>query len=72
MWPKSYARDLERAWARIRATRSEIVNTPWGDIEYATEGAGRPVLMSHGIFGSHVEARRSQHQTACRWTSTSE
>ena len=56
MWPETYAQDLDAAWARIRALPSGTLETPWGRLEYATEGTGQPVLMSHGIFGSHAEA----------------
>lgn len=56
MWPKRYAQEMEAAWARVRAIPSETLETPWGAVEYCSEGAGLPVIMSHGIFGSHVEA----------------
>jgi pimeloyl-ACP methyl ester carboxylesterase len=56
MWPKRYAQELDAAWARMRAVPSRTLEIPWGRLEYATEGSGQPVLMSHGIFGSHAEA----------------
>ena len=56
MWPKAYAQEIQTAWARVRAVCSQTLQTSWGAIEYSTEGTGQPVLMSHGIFGSHAEA----------------
>ncbi|HST05904.1 MAG TPA: alpha/beta hydrolase [Chloroflexia bacterium] len=31
--------------------RSRVVQTPYGDIEYAEEGSGPPILITHGILG---------------------
>src|SRR5512132_2141505 len=55
MWPKRYAKDMERAWNRVRAVPSAHIETPFGGLEYAQRGTGAPVLMSHGIWGSHAE-----------------
>jgi 2-hydroxy-6-oxonona-2,4-dienedioate hydrolase len=55
MWPKRYAKDIERAWNRVRAVPSAHIETPFGGLEYAQRGTGAPVLMSHGIWGSHAE-----------------
>lgn len=55
MWQR-YHRDLDDAWTRVRAVRSQLLDTPDGRVEYVTSGAGRPVLMSHGILGGHVES----------------
>lgn len=46
----SYAWDMRQAYARIRGT-SRVVSTMYGDIEYATGGAGVPVLVVHGGGG---------------------
>lgn len=54
MWQR-YHRDLVEAWAHIHAVRSQLLDTPDGRVEYVTSGAGRPLLMSHGILGGHVE-----------------
>ena len=54
MWQR-YRRELDDAWTRVRTVSSHLLDTPYGHIEYVTAGAGRPVLMSHGILGSHVE-----------------
>jgi 2-hydroxy-6-oxonona-2,4-dienedioate hydrolase len=45
-----YRRDIGRAYARI-ATGSEILETPCGPVEYATRGAGPPLLSIHGAGG---------------------
>jgi pimeloyl-ACP methyl ester carboxylesterase len=45
-----YRRDLAAAHARLSGA-SEIVTTPCGPIEYATVGAGPPVLFVHGAGG---------------------
>ena len=52
----TYHEDIERAWARMRSIPSRFLETESGTIEYVDEGKGQPVLMSHGIFGSHAEA----------------
>lgn len=46
----AYRRDLNRAFARI-STGSHVAETPCGPIEYATAGAGDPVLVVHGAGG---------------------
>lgn len=51
----SYRQDLQQAWARVRAVPTQLLETPDGTVEYADSGAGQPVLLSHGILGSHVE-----------------
>jgi pimeloyl-ACP methyl ester carboxylesterase len=52
---RSYVQDMQDAQARIRAVPAALLDTPYGRVEYATAGSGLPVLMSHGILGSHVE-----------------
>ena len=46
----AYRRDMDRAFARI-STGSQVAQTPCGPIEYATAGAGEPVLIVHGAGG---------------------
>lgn len=51
----SYRQDLRHAWARVRAVPSHALQTSHGVLEYAVSGDGDPLLLSHGILGSHVE-----------------
>lgn len=45
-----YARDLHRAYERIRG-RSQVVPSPFGDVEYTEGGSGPAVLVVHGSGG---------------------
>src|SRR5208282_5333488 len=45
-----YLRDLSHAHARL-AGRSQTISTPLGNIEYAVQGQGEPVLVVHGAGG---------------------
>lgn len=51
----SYRKDIESAWEHVRSNPSQKLNTIFGTVEYAVEGIGAPVLMSHGILGCHTE-----------------
>lgn len=46
----AFRRDLAEARAATIG-RSQIVDSPWGPIEYADTGAGQPVLFIHGSGG---------------------
>lgn len=46
----AFRRDMERAYARVQG-QSVVLSSPWGDIEYASGGAGTPVLVVHGSGG---------------------
>src|SRR5262245_62387889 len=46
----AYRRDIDRAFDRI-STGSQVVRTGCGPIEYATVGAGTPLLIVHGAGG---------------------
>jgi 2-hydroxy-6-oxonona-2,4-dienedioate hydrolase len=46
----TYRRDIDRAYTRV-ATGSQIAQTRCGPIEYASAGAGPPVLLVHGAGG---------------------
>ena len=46
----AFRRDMAEARAPTLG-RSEVVESPWGPIEYADVGAGPPVLMIHGSGG---------------------
>jgi pimeloyl-ACP methyl ester carboxylesterase len=50
-----YRQKEQHAWERVRAVPSTTLSTALGTIEYADAGQGPPVLMSHGILGSHAE-----------------
>jgi pimeloyl-ACP methyl ester carboxylesterase len=46
-----FRRDIRSAYARVAALHSQLIETPAGRIEYATFGAGYPVLVVHGNCG---------------------
>lgn len=46
----AYRRDMAAARAPT-VGRSEVIDSPWGPIEYADTGAGPPVLFIHGSGG---------------------
>ncbi|WP_291157147.1 alpha/beta fold hydrolase [Gemmatimonas sp. UBA7669] len=52
----SYAWDMRQSYARIRG-KSRVISTAYGDIEYATGGAGVPVLVVHGGGGGFDQGR---------------
>lgn len=45
-----HSRDMRRAYERIGG-KSEIVSSPYGDIEYSQGGIGPPILVIHGSGG---------------------
>lgn len=51
----SYREDIRRAWDHVHSIPSRKLDTTTGTVEYAVEGGGLPVLMSHGILGCHTE-----------------
>jgi 2-hydroxy-6-oxonona-2,4-dienedioate hydrolase len=51
----AYAHDMEAANLRLQG-RSSVVESPYGLIEYATVGEGRPVLAVHGSGGGFDQA----------------
>lgn len=53
---RGYVRDMAEA-RRTLASASEVLNTPRGDIEYATWGEGPPALALHGAGGGHDQGR---------------
>jgi len=56
MWPKSFDSEITSSWERVRAVPSRTLETSCATVEYALAGEGQPVLMSHGVMGSHAEA----------------
>lgn len=55
MFLDRYQADIAAAIERIQSVPSKTLQLPNGTVEYARRGAGPSVLMSHGIFGSHIE-----------------
>lgn len=51
----SYRRDMCRAWDRINSFPAHRLQTRFGIIEYADQGEGLPLLVSHGVLGCHVD-----------------
>jgi 2-hydroxy-6-oxonona-2,4-dienedioate hydrolase len=51
----AYAHDMETAKVRLQG-RSSVVESPYGPIEYAVVGEGRPVLAIHGSGGGFDQA----------------
>lgn len=51
----SYRKDIAKAWAHVHSIPSHELETEFGTVEYAVQGNGPPVLMSHGILGCHTE-----------------
>jgi pimeloyl-ACP methyl ester carboxylesterase len=51
MWPKSYAEHIRKAEDRLSSFERKAVDSTWGTIEYAEQGTGTPLLVSHGIAG---------------------
>lgn len=47
---RRHQRELAAAHARLDAFPRETVATPAGTVEFAVQGSGEPVLVSHGIF----------------------
>jgi hypothetical protein len=47
---RRYRRDMNAARARLAAFERHVIATPWGQVEYAEQGTGAPVLVVHGIF----------------------
>jgi pimeloyl-ACP methyl ester carboxylesterase len=47
---RRYRRDMKAARARLAAFERHVIATPWGQVEYAEQGTGDPVLVVPGIF----------------------
>jgi pimeloyl-ACP methyl ester carboxylesterase len=54
---RPFVEDLNQAQARIAATASSTLASPWGPIEYLDRGEGTPVFVSHGVLGGHDNIR---------------
>lgn len=53
---RAYPEDMRRAWHRVHSVPAQRLETRFGTIEYAHRGDGTPLLISHGVLGSHVES----------------
>jgi pimeloyl-ACP methyl ester carboxylesterase len=51
----TYREDMRRAWERINSFPTRRLETRFGTIEYADQGEGVPLLVSHGVLGCHVD-----------------
>jgi pimeloyl-ACP methyl ester carboxylesterase len=51
----TYREDMRRAWGRIDNLDTQRLETRLGTIEYVDQGEGLPLLVSHGVLGSHVD-----------------
>jgi pimeloyl-ACP methyl ester carboxylesterase len=51
----TYQSDMQRAWDRINSVAAGRLQTRFGTIQYAEKGEGLPLLVSHGVLGSHVD-----------------
>jgi pimeloyl-ACP methyl ester carboxylesterase len=54
-----YRRELEAGRARLAAVERHVIATRWGQVEYAEEGSGAPVLVVHGIYQHCVSGLES-------------
>jgi pimeloyl-ACP methyl ester carboxylesterase len=52
----THREDMRRAWDRINAFPTQRLETRFGTIEYADQGEGLPLLVSHGVLGCHVDS----------------
>jgi 2-hydroxy-6-oxonona-2,4-dienedioate hydrolase len=50
-----YWRDMRRAYDRVHG-RSQLISSPYGDIEFTGGGSGPPVLVIHGSGGGFDQA----------------
>jgi hypothetical protein len=51
----TYRHDMRKAWDRISSFPAQRLQTRFGTIEYADQGEGLPLLVSHGVLGCHVD-----------------
>jgi pimeloyl-ACP methyl ester carboxylesterase len=54
-----YRRELEAGRLRLAAVERHVIATRWGQVEYAEEGSGAPVLVVHGIYQHCVSGLES-------------
>jgi hypothetical protein len=46
-----YRHDIEAARRRLAAREHHSIQTPYGSVQYAEHGQGRPLLFSHPLVG---------------------
>ena len=51
----TYREDMRKAWERINLFPTQRLQTRLGTVEYADQGEGTPLLVSHGVLGCHVD-----------------
>lgn len=51
-----YKQDMASAISKIESYKTEIFESPYGDIQYFRSGKGIPLLVSHGINGGFDQA----------------
>jgi hypothetical protein len=51
----AYRDDMRHAWTHINSFPTQRLRTPLRTIEHADQGNGVPLLVSHGVFGCHVD-----------------
>jgi pimeloyl-ACP methyl ester carboxylesterase len=49
---RRYQHDIRAARDRLATCDRQVITTAVADVEYVDRGAGEPLLVSHGIFGS--------------------
>jgi len=52
----TYREDVQRAWNRHNSIPVHTLEARLGTVEFAVKGDGFPLLVSHGVLGSHVES----------------
>lgn len=63
---RSFSDTIANAKARVRG-RSQVLQSRFGDMEYAEAGAGPPVLMVHGTGGGFDQGLDFAELLAARW-----
>ncbi len=63
---RAFDADIDAARARLRG-RSRLIQSRFGALEYAEEGAGPPVLMIHGTGGGFDQGLAFAARLTARW-----
>jgi len=62
----TYREDMRRAWERINSFPTRRLQTRFGTIEYADQGEGTPLLVSHGVLRMPRRHHRQVVGVPCR------